>query len=58
MPQDQTEPTDQAINDREGSGIDMEFGHDDINMTNIFTVEETSQCLDSESENNDDKKPN
>jgi hypothetical protein len=30
----------------------VEFGHDDIYMANILTVEKTSQCSDGESENN------
>jgi hypothetical protein len=38
----------------EGSGIDMEFGHVDINMVDALMVEETSQCSDGESEDNDE----
>jgi hypothetical protein len=52
IPQDETEPIDQAMNDQEGSGTDVEFGHDYIDMADILTVEKTSQCSDGESEDN------
>jgi hypothetical protein len=31
------------MNDQEGSGIDAKFGHTEINMADILTVEEISQ---------------
>jgi hypothetical protein len=36
------------MNDQDGSGIDMEFGSDDINMVDVLMVEEMSQCSDGE----------
>jgi hypothetical protein len=38
--------------DQEGSGIDVEFGHHNINMAGILTVEEASECSDDESQDN------
>jgi hypothetical protein len=51
---DETEPTEQVVNDQDGSGIDIEFGHDDINLVDVLVVEETSQCSDGESEDSDE----
>jgi hypothetical protein len=45
---DETEPTEQDVNDQDGSGIDVEFGHDDIHMADVLMVEETSQRSDGE----------
>jgi hypothetical protein len=41
------------MNDQEGSGIDVESGHDDIIMADILTIEETNQCSDCESQDNE-----
>jgi hypothetical protein len=50
---DETKPTDQVVNAQNGSGIDVEFGHDDVNMVDVLMVEETSQYSDGESEDSD-----
>jgi hypothetical protein len=42
------------VNDQDGSGIDMEFGHDDVNMVDVLMVEEASQCSHGESEDSDE----
>jgi hypothetical protein len=42
------------VNDQDGSGIDVEFGRDDINMVDVLIVEEMSQCSDGESEDHDE----
>jgi hypothetical protein len=42
------------MNDQESSDTDVEFCYGDINMADILIVEETSQCSDGESEDNDE----